>query len=83
MGVDHLPRFGAVLLIDVAGVFGPAAGAEALAIRRRGAAVAPVRGGRIFEEKVSASRWNRPELSRLLDHLRKDDVLVHARSRTY
>jgi DNA invertase Pin-like site-specific DNA recombinase len=32
--------------------------------------------GRIFEEKVSAGRWNRPELSRLLDHLRKDDVLV-------
>jgi hypothetical protein len=32
--------------------------------------------GRIFEEKVSADRWNRPELSRLLDHLRKDDVLV-------
>lgn len=32
--------------------------------------------GRIFEEKVSAGRWNRPELSRLLDQLRKDDVLV-------
>ncbi|MDL2354633.1 MAG: recombinase family protein [Pseudomonadota bacterium] len=32
--------------------------------------------GRIFEEKVSAGRWNCPELSRLLDHLRKDDVLV-------
>jgi DNA invertase Pin-like site-specific DNA recombinase len=32
--------------------------------------------GRIFEEKMSAGRWNRPELSRLLDHLRKDDVLV-------
>jgi DNA invertase Pin-like site-specific DNA recombinase len=32
--------------------------------------------GRIFEEKVSAGRWNRPELSRLLDHLRKDDVLI-------
>jgi DNA invertase Pin-like site-specific DNA recombinase len=32
--------------------------------------------GPIFEEKVSAGRWNRQELSRLLDHLRKDDVLV-------
>lgn len=32
--------------------------------------------GRIFEEKVSAGRWNRPELSHLLDHLRKDDVLI-------
>ncbi|MGZ9709348.1 recombinase family protein [Glaciimonas sp. GNP009] len=32
--------------------------------------------GRIFEEKASAGRWARPELSRLLDQLRKDDVLV-------
>ena len=32
--------------------------------------------GRIFEEKASAGRWDRPELSRLLDQLRKDDVLV-------
>jgi len=32
--------------------------------------------GRIFEEKVSAGRWNRPQLIRLLDQLRKDDVLV-------
>ena len=29
-----------------------------------------------FEAKASAGRWNRSELSRLLDHLRKDDVLV-------
>lgn len=47
MGVDHLPRFGAVLRIDVAGAFGPASGAEALTIRRRGVAVAPVRGERV------------------------------------
>lgn len=32
--------------------------------------------GRIFEEKISAGRWERPELSRLLDQLRHDDVLV-------
>ncbi|BBE10470.1 resolvase domain-containing protein [Mycoavidus cysteinexigens] len=31
--------------------------------------------GRIFEEKASAGRWDRPELNRLLDQLRKDDVL--------
>lgn len=32
--------------------------------------------GRIFEEKASGGRWYRPELSRLLDQLRKDDLLV-------
>jgi DNA invertase Pin-like site-specific DNA recombinase len=32
--------------------------------------------GRIFEEKASVGRWDRPELSRLLGQLRKDDVLV-------
>ena len=32
--------------------------------------------GRIFEEKVSAGRWDRPELRRLLDQLREGDVLV-------
>lgn len=31
---------------------------------------------RIFREKASAGRWDRPELNRLLDHLRKADVLV-------
>ena len=31
---------------------------------------------RIFEEKVSAGRWDRPELRRLLDQLRDGDVLV-------
>lgn len=31
---------------------------------------------RIFREKASGGRWNRPELQRLLDHLRKGDVLV-------
>ena len=31
---------------------------------------------RLFEEKASARRWNRPELSRLFDQLRKDDVLM-------
>lgn len=32
--------------------------------------------GQIFEEKASAGRWDRPELKRLLDQLREDDVLV-------
>jgi DNA invertase Pin-like site-specific DNA recombinase len=31
---------------------------------------------RIFREKASGGRWDRPELHRLLDHLRKGDVLV-------
>lgn len=31
---------------------------------------------RIFEDKASGARWDRPELKRLLDHLRPGDVLV-------
>ena len=31
---------------------------------------------RIFREKATGGRWDRPELHRLLDHLRKGDVLV-------
>src|SRR6202140_2515729 len=31
---------------------------------------------RIYREKASGGRWNRPELHRLLDQLRKGDVLV-------
>jgi DNA invertase Pin-like site-specific DNA recombinase len=31
---------------------------------------------RIFREKASGGRWDRPELHRLLDQLRKGDVLV-------
>jgi DNA invertase Pin-like site-specific DNA recombinase len=31
---------------------------------------------RIFEEKASGGRWDRPELHRLLDHLRPGDVLT-------
>ena len=31
---------------------------------------------RIFEEKGSGGRWDRPELHRLLDHLRPGDVVV-------
>src|ERR1700691_5013159 len=31
---------------------------------------------RIYREKASGGRWNRPELHRLLDQLRKADVLV-------
>jgi DNA invertase Pin-like site-specific DNA recombinase len=31
---------------------------------------------RIFREKASGGRWDRPELHRLLDHLRKGDVLL-------
>jgi len=31
---------------------------------------------RIFREQASGGRWDRPELHRLLDQLRKGDVLV-------
>ena len=31
---------------------------------------------RIYREQASGGRWDRPELQRLLDQLRKDDVLV-------
>jgi len=31
---------------------------------------------KIFREKASGGRWDRPELIRLLDQLRKSDVLV-------
>ncbi len=31
---------------------------------------------RIFTDKVSGARWERPELTRLLDQLRPDDVVV-------
>src|SRR6202161_4523382 len=31
---------------------------------------------KIFREKASGGRWDRPELQRLLDQLRKGDVLV-------
>jgi DNA invertase Pin-like site-specific DNA recombinase len=31
---------------------------------------------RIYREKASGGRWDRPELQRLLDNLRKGDVLV-------
>jgi DNA invertase Pin-like site-specific DNA recombinase len=31
---------------------------------------------RIFEEKASGGRWDRPELHRALQHLREGDVLV-------
>ena len=31
---------------------------------------------RIYRAKASGGRWDRPELHRLLDHLRKGDLLV-------
>ncbi len=31
---------------------------------------------RIFQEKASGGRWDRPELHRLLEHLRIDDIVV-------
>jgi DNA invertase Pin-like site-specific DNA recombinase len=34
---------------------------------------------KIFREKASGGRWNRPELQRLLDQLRKGDVLIVSR----
>lgn len=34
---------------------------------------------RLFEEKMSGARRDRPELARLLDQLRRDDVVVVTR----
>jgi DNA invertase Pin-like site-specific DNA recombinase len=34
---------------------------------------------RIYEEKLSGASRNRPELARLFDHLRRDDVVVVCR----
>lgn len=34
---------------------------------------------RIFEEKISGARRDRPELARMLDHLREGDVLLVTR----
>src|SRR5215831_215591 len=31
---------------------------------------------RLFEEAASGGRWDRPELHRMLDHLREGDVVV-------
>jgi DNA invertase Pin-like site-specific DNA recombinase len=31
---------------------------------------------RVYEDKATGGRWNRPELQRLLDHLREGDVVV-------
>lgn len=31
---------------------------------------------RIYQDKASGGRWERPELQKMLDHLRKDDVVV-------
>jgi len=49
MGVEQLARLGAVFRVDVARALGPAAGSEALAVRRRRGAVAPVPRERMFE----------------------------------
>lgn len=40
------------------------------------AALRAARCERIFREKASGGRWNRPELQRLLDQLRPGDVVV-------
>ena len=38
---------------------------------------------RIYREKVSGGRWDRPEFHRLLDQLRKSDVLIYGSSISY
>jgi DNA invertase Pin-like site-specific DNA recombinase len=35
--------------------------------------------GKIFHEKMSGGRWDRPELHRLIDQLREGDILVVSR----
>jgi DNA invertase Pin-like site-specific DNA recombinase len=44
------------------------------ALQRKALAGAAVE--RVFEEKASGSRWDRPELQRLMDQLRPGDVVV-------
>ena len=44
------------------------------ALQRRALRAAGCR--RIFEEEASGGRWDRPELHRILDHLREGDTLV-------
>ncbi len=48
-----------------------------LALQRRALREAGCR--RLFEEKLSGAQRNRPELARLLDQVRDDDVLVVTR----
>ena len=48
-----------------------------LAIQRRSLRTAGCR--RVYEEKLSGARRDRPELARLLDQVREDDVLVVTR----
>jgi DNA invertase Pin-like site-specific DNA recombinase len=43
---------------------------------KRRAALRAAGCSRLFEEKASGGRWDRPELHRLLDHLRDGDVVV-------
>ncbi|KPF78335.1 resolvase [alpha proteobacterium AAP81b] len=48
-------------------------------LRLQRAALTEAGCGRIYEEKVSGARRDRPELARLLDNARSDDVLVVTR----
>jgi DNA invertase Pin-like site-specific DNA recombinase len=43
------------------------------------AALGEIGCGRIFEEKISGARRDRPELIRLLDHLRAGDIVTVTR----
>ena len=36
---------------------------------------------KIFRKKASGGRWDRPELQRLLDQMRKGDILIRLASR--
>src|ERR1700732_677694 len=47
--------------------------------RRTGVRVKSAGCEKIFREKASGGRWDRPELLRLLDQMRKGDVLVVSR----
>src|SRR6202047_3113987 len=47
--------------------------------RRTGVRVKSAGCEKIFREKASGGRWDRPELLRLLDQLRKGDVLIVSR----
>lgn len=48
-------------------------------LRLQRTALSEVGCRRTFEEKVSGAKRDRPELARLLDHIREDDVMVVTR----
>jgi DNA invertase Pin-like site-specific DNA recombinase len=67
----HLQYYHAIMLIGYARIStsDQDTAAQVAALRASGCE-------RIFREKASGGRWDRPELQKLLNHLRKRDVVV-------